>query len=49
MANTLEIIEQMSYLIFFRRLEITDSDNERKAKVDPKKKKHPGCGFGHNN
>ncbi len=36
MANTLEIVEQMSYLIFFRRLEVTDSDNERKAKAQSK-------------
>ena len=33
MANTLEIVEQLSYLLFFRRLEVTDSDNERKAKA----------------
>jgi len=39
MANTLEIVEQMSYLIFIRRLEVTDSDNERKAKVQGKKHK----------
>ena len=37
MANALEIVEQMSYLIFFRRLEVTDSDNERKAKAQGKK------------
>jgi type I restriction enzyme M protein len=39
MANTLEIVEQMSYLIFFRRLEVTDSDNERKAKAQGKNHK----------
>ena len=37
MANTLEIVEQMSYLIFFRRLEVTDSDNEKKATAQGKK------------
>jgi len=39
MANTLEIVEQMSYLIFFRRLEVTDSDNKKKAEVQGKKHK----------
>ena len=37
MANTLEIVEQLSYLLFFRRLEVTDSDNERKAKAQGSK------------
>ena len=32
MANTLEIVEQMSYLIFFRKLEVTDGVNETKGK-----------------
>ena len=52
MANTLEIVEQMSYLIFFRRLEITDSDNEKKAKAQGKKHKsiyngHENCRWSH--
>jgi len=52
MANTLEIVEQMSYLIFFRRLEVTDSDNERKAKAQGKKHKsiyngHENCRWSH--
>ena len=36
MANTLEIVEQMSYLIFFRKLEVTDGVNETRAKVQGK-------------
>jgi len=52
MANTLEIVEQMSYLIFFRRLEVTDSDNEKKAKAQGKKHKsiyngHENCRWSH--
>ena len=52
MANTLEIVEQMSYLIFFRRLEVTDSDNEKKAKVRGQKFKsiynsHDNCRWSH--
>ena len=52
MANTLEIVEQMSYLIFFRRLEVTDSDNERKAKAKGEKytsifKGHENCSWSH--
>ena len=54
MANTLEIVEQMSYLIFFRRLEVTDSDNERKAKAKGEKytsifKGHENCSWSHFN
>ena len=54
MANTLEIVEQMSYLIFFRRLEVTDSDNERKAKAKGEKytsifKDHEDCSWSHFN
>ena len=54
MANTLEIVEQMSYLIFFRRLEVTDSDNERKAKAKGEKytsifKGHEDCSWSHFN
>ena len=37
MANTFKVVEQMSYLIFFRRLETTDVDNESKAKAQGKK------------
>lgn len=52
MANTLEIVEQMSYLIFFRRLEVTDNDNERKAKAQGKKftsvfAKNENCKWSH--
>jgi len=52
MANTLEIVEQMSYLIFIRRLEVTDSDNERKAKARNKKHEsiynsHDNCRWSH--
>ncbi len=52
MANTLEIVEQLSYLIFFRRLEVTDSDNERKAKAQGKNHKsiyngHEKCRWSH--
>ena len=52
MANTLEIVEQMSYLIFFRRLEVTDSDNKKKAKAQGKKHKsiyngHENCRWSH--
>ena len=47
MANTLEIVEQMSYLIFFRRLEVTDSDNEKKAKALGKT--HKSIYNGHDN
>ena len=36
MANTLEIVEQMSYLIFFRKLEVTDTVNETRAKAQGK-------------
>ena len=37
MANTFKVVEQMSYLIFFRRLEVTDADNERKANAQGSK------------
>jgi len=52
MANTLEIVEQMSYLIFIRRLEVTDSDNEKKAKARGQKHEsiynsHDNCRWSH--
>ena len=52
MANTFKVVEQMSYLIFFMQLEVTDNEKADKAKRNGEKytsifKDHEDCKWSH--